>query len=119
MPQSSKWNFFSNHACVLISLAQNSNQSLREVALAVGITERAVQRIIADLEEANYLNRERQGRRNVYQINRDVAFRHSILSSHKLSEVLDVFVTDVAEEESDVERMLRNWTVGEHGSEVK
>ncbi|MGJ8651852.1 MAG: helix-turn-helix transcriptional regulator [Opitutaceae bacterium] len=119
MPQSSKWNFFSNHACVLISLAQNPNQSLREVALVVGITERAVQRIIADLEEANYLTRERQGRRNVYQINRDVEFRHSILSSHKLSEVLDIFVKDPVEDESDVERLLRNWTIGEHGSEVK
>jgi DNA-binding IclR family transcriptional regulator len=87
------WTFLSNHAHVLVCLAQDPDARLRDVALSVGITERAVQKIVSDLEEAGALVRERAGRRNSYRLNLDVPLRHA-LESHKtvgtlLSLVLD------------------------------
>jgi DNA-binding MarR family transcriptional regulator len=74
----SSWTFFSNHAHVLFCLAAQPDMVLREVAARVGITERAVQRIIAELEEAGVLSREKEGRRNRYVINLDATLRHPI-----------------------------------------
>jgi DNA-binding Lrp family transcriptional regulator len=87
------WTFLSNHAHVLVCLAQDPDARLRDVALSVGITERAVQKIVSDLEEAGAIVRERAGRRNSYRLNLDVPLRHA-LESHKtvgtlLSLVLD------------------------------
>ena len=75
---SSRWTVFTNHGHVLILLAQDPGLVLREVAGRVGITERAVQRIIADLEEAGFLERERVGRQNHYRIRTGQALRHPI-----------------------------------------
>lgn len=94
MAIANQWTFFSNHGHVLICLAGNPDQPLREVALAVGITERAVQRIVADLEEAEYLTRSRTGRRNVYTIKRTKKLRHSLEKSHSIGEILDVVAND-------------------------
>ena len=69
--QSGHWTFLTNHAHVLILLAQNPSIVLREVATLVGITERAVQRIIADLEEEGFIQREKVGRQNHYRIIRE------------------------------------------------
>lgn len=74
----SRWTVFTNHGHVLILLAQDPALVLREVASRVGITERAVQRIIADLEEAEFLQRERVGRQNHYRIRTSQALRHPI-----------------------------------------
>jgi len=87
------WTFLSNHAHVLLCLAQDPDARLRDVALSVGITERAVQKIVSDLEQAGAIVRERTGRRNSYRLNLDVPLRHA-LESHKtvgtlLSLVLD------------------------------
>lgn len=92
MSQAHQWTFFTNHAHVLICLARNPEQPLREVALAVGVTERAVQRIVADLEEAGYLNRTREGRRNSYAIHTEVQLRHSLESHRTIGDMLDVVV---------------------------
>lgn len=73
-----RWTFLTNHAHVLILLARDQPLVLREVAMLVGITERAVQRIIADLEEAGFLERARVGRRNRYRIRTGQALRHPI-----------------------------------------
>ena len=87
------WTFLSNHAHVLVCLAVDPDARLRDVALSVGITERAVQKIVSDLEEAGVIVRERSGRRNFYRLDLDVPLRHA-LESHKtvgtlLSLVLD------------------------------
>lgn len=92
MTPKNQWTFFSNHGHVLICLAKNADQPLREVALAVGITERAVQRIIADLEEAGYLVREKAGRRNAYTLNVEQRFRHELEKDHSVGEILGVLV---------------------------
>jgi DNA-binding Lrp family transcriptional regulator len=67
-----------NHAHVLVALHANPDQVLREVARRIGITERAVQRIVLELEEEGFLCRERVGRRNRYQISHDMSLRHPI-----------------------------------------
>ena len=87
------WTFLSNHAHVLVCLARDPDARLRDVALDVGITERAVQNIVSDLEQAGVIVRERAGRRNSYRLNLEVPLRHP-LESHKnvgtlLSLVLD------------------------------
>lgn len=73
-----RWTFLTNHSHVLICLAREPEILLRDVAVQVGITERAVQRIVADLETAGYLTRVRAGRRNHYEINANLPLRHPI-----------------------------------------
>ena len=82
------WTFLTNHAHVLICLAQEPHARMRDVADAVGITERAVQRIIADLERGGYLERNRDGRRNHYEINKDLPLRHPVERHQPVSALL-------------------------------
>ncbi|MGF1482829.1 MAG: helix-turn-helix transcriptional regulator [Opitutales bacterium] len=74
----SQWTFLTNHAHVLICLAQDPDLRLRDLADQVGITERAVQKIVADLEAAGVIEREREGRRNHYTIEPTVKLRHRV-----------------------------------------
>ncbi|MGB0409765.1 MAG: helix-turn-helix transcriptional regulator [Opitutales bacterium] len=102
------WNFFTNHAHVLICLARNPEQPLREVALSVGITERAVQRIVAELEGAGYIERERVGRQNHYSIHTEGRLRHPLEAHRSIGDLLDVVVPRVA----------KRYEIGGHGSEI-
>jgi predicted DNA-binding transcriptional regulator len=77
---SSGWSFFTNHAHVLLCLAEDPEMRLRDVVVAVGITERAVQKIITELEAGGILERERIGRRNVYRIHGELPLRHPVES---------------------------------------
>lgn len=70
------WTFLTNHARVLLCLADEPDLRLREAAARIGITERAVQRIVTDLEDAGVITRTREGRRNTYTINEDARLRH-------------------------------------------
>ena len=74
------WMFFSNHAHVLICLAESPHARLRDVADRVGITERSALRLITELEEAYILERKKEGRRNRYIINKSAHLRHPIES---------------------------------------
>ncbi len=84
----SQWTFLTNHSHVLIILARNPSVVLREVALQVGITERAVQRIVADLEAVGAIKREKIGRRNQYQIQGNQKLRHTVASHRTIGELL-------------------------------
>lgn len=77
----SRWTFLSNHGHVLVCIAQRSDARVRDIAHEVGITERAVQRILKELEKGGVLERRRVGRRNHYEIREDVPLRHP-LESH-------------------------------------
>ncbi len=70
------WTFLTNHAQVFLCTASNNHLTAREIADVVGITERAVQRILSDLEEAGYIQRTREGRGNRYSIHLDQPLRH-------------------------------------------
>ncbi len=84
------WTFLTNHTHVLLCLARDPSARLRDVADVVGITERATQRIVAELEEGGYLTRTREGRRNRYEIHPDVPLRHPLERDHAIGEVLGV-----------------------------
>lgn len=90
------WTFLSNHTHVLVCLAADGAQTLREVASKVGVTERAVQRIVADLEEAGVLERERDGRRNTYVIHADVPLRHPLESHCRIGDLIGLVVAEPA-----------------------
>ena len=92
MSESQEWTFFTNHAHVMICLVRNPEQPLREVALSVGITERAVLRIVAELEESGYLLRHRNGRQNAYEIHPEIPLRHSLESHCTIGDLLNVIV---------------------------
>jgi DNA-binding transcriptional regulator PaaX len=70
------WSFLSNHGLVLAYIGRHPNSTGLEVANAVGITERAVRSIVADLRSAGHVESEKVGRRNRYRINADRALRH-------------------------------------------
>ncbi len=84
----SHWTFLTNHLHVLILLSRNPSVVLRNVALQVKITERAVQRIIADLESGGYIEREKVGRQNHYRIRLDQPLRHAIGSHLNIGDLL-------------------------------
>ena len=86
----SHWTFFSNHGHVLLLLTREPELVLRGVALRVGITERAVQRIVGELEAGGYLTRTRDGRRNRYEVHLDLPLRHPIESPCTVREVFAV-----------------------------
>ena len=81
------WKFITNHAQVLLCVAHDPEIRLREIAQACGITERAAHRIIADLEEAGYITRERVGRRNRYQFHPEVSMRHPQIGHTLLQDI--------------------------------
>ena len=82
------WTFLTNHSHVLVCLWRDPEARLRDVAAQVGITERAVQGIVADLEDAGVLTRTREGRRNHYQIHPDVPLRHPVESGRTVRALL-------------------------------
>ena len=82
------WTFLTNHSHVLICLAAEPELRMRDVAERVGITERAVQRIVADLEEGGVLRRSRDGRRNHYSIDAAHALRHPIEAHRTVGDLL-------------------------------
>ncbi|MFM7296868.1 MAG: winged helix-turn-helix domain-containing protein [Planctomycetota bacterium] len=84
------WTFLSNHAHVLILLAQEPDLRMREVAQRVGITERAVQRIVAELVEGGYLEARREGRRNRYRLHLDRKLRHPIEAHRTLADLIEL-----------------------------
>ncbi len=85
-----RWTFLTNHAHVLILLCQESSMVLREVASRIGITERAVQRIVADLEEDGFLEREKVGRKNHYRISATQSLRHPIESHRTIGDLISM-----------------------------
>jgi len=98
MPMSKRdalpWTYLTNHTHVLVCLAKNPDLVLRQVALTIGITERAVQRIVADLERAGALTRIKEGRRNRYRINFEARLRHSMESHLTIGQFLDLICND-------------------------
>ena len=84
------WRFVTNHTQVLLCIARDPDVRLRDVATRVGITERAAQRILADLADAVYVTRERVGRRNRYSVNDRLRMRHPAQATHEVRELLEL-----------------------------
>jgi hypothetical protein len=84
------WTLLTGHGHVLVEIARNPGARIRDISPVVGLTERSVQAIVADLEAAGYLTRTRTGRRVVYTVNRDCLFRHSAQEGLRVGPLLDV-----------------------------
>lgn len=90
------WTFLTNHAHVMVFLGRDPHARIRDVAAAVGITERAAQRIVAELERAGYLERRRVGRRNHYTLHVDRPLRHPLEGTHSIGDLLELLVSGPA-----------------------
>jgi predicted transcriptional regulator len=86
-PTVPSWTFLTNHAHVLVCIAQNSEVRLAEIARLVGIGERAVHSIVGDLIDAGYVVRAKQGRHNVYEVHLNRPLRHPLEAGHQIAEV--------------------------------
>ncbi len=91
------WTFFTNHAHVLFCISEDPDIRLRDVAAKVGITERAAQRIVAELEDAGYLTHEKVGRRNHYRVISDAPLRHEVEDHVRVGQLFDVMGVSPAE----------------------
>jgi DNA-binding MarR family transcriptional regulator len=86
--KTTSWTFLTNHAHVLMCLAKNPSERIRDLAVEVGVTERAVQRIIVELETDGYLEHIRDGRRNVYKVLSRKPLRHGIEKHRQLHDLI-------------------------------
>ena len=96
----SNWTLFSNHGHVLFCLARDSGARLRDVAAEVGITERAVQKIVRDLQDGGMISIEKNGRRNSYRIHKKQTLRHNIEVGCKLRDLIKVVIQNPGPEVS-------------------
>jgi predicted ArsR family transcriptional regulator len=85
-----QWRFVTNHTQVLLCIARDGDVRLRDVAETVGITERAAQRIVADLVNEGFVERRRVGRRNHYSIDRRAKMRHPAQMNHEIGDLLEL-----------------------------
>ena len=83
------WTFLTNHSHILVCLTADPTMRIRDLATAVGITERAVQRILSELEQGGVIEKVRDGRRNRYSVNLEFSLRHPLESHCKLRSLLD------------------------------
>jgi DNA-binding MarR family transcriptional regulator len=87
-----RWDFLTNHAHVLVCVAHDPGIRLRDIAEAVGITERAAHRILSELVEEGYVLRERRGRRNRYQVVAERPMRHPLVQAREVGELLELLI---------------------------
>jgi Mn-dependent DtxR family transcriptional regulator len=92
----SDWTLFSNHGHVLVCLARNSEARLRDVAMDVGITERAVQKIVRDLQDGGMVTVTKNGRRNSYRIHGKRTLRHDLESACTLKDLIKFVNKDIS-----------------------
>ncbi|WP_328535119.1 helix-turn-helix transcriptional regulator [Streptomyces sp. NBC_00344] len=88
------WTFITNHARVLAAIADDPTVRIRDIAVHCRLTERAVQRIIADLEQDGYLSHTREGRTNIYRIRADKVLRHPAEAGLPVASLLSLLVQD-------------------------
>jgi DNA-binding IclR family transcriptional regulator len=84
------WTLLTGHGHVLVEIARDPEARIRDIAAVAGLTERAVQAIVADLEAAGYITRTRTGRRTVYKVDPDKLFRHPAQAGHRVGPFLDL-----------------------------
>ena len=93
-PPTSTWGFLTNHAHVLLCVARDPHSRARDIAEQVGITERATQRILADLIADGYVTRTKVGRRNHYKVNPRGQLRHPVFRDLSIGPLIEVLNRD-------------------------
>jgi Winged helix-turn-helix DNA-binding len=100
-----QWTLLTGHGHVLIEIARNPQARIRDISPVVGLTERTVQAIVADLEAEGYITRARVGRRTRYSVNRDSPFRHHAQQGLRVGPLLELLTamadTDTTEPQAD------------------
>jgi DNA-binding MarR family transcriptional regulator len=91
-PATAGWDFLTNHAHVLLSISQDPGIRLRDIAAAVGITERGAHKILSELVEEGYVLRERHGRRNRYKVKPELPLRHPLVQDREVGDLLEVLL---------------------------
>lgn len=84
------WTFLTNHGHVLIIISRNPGIRISELADQIGISERQVSNILRDLFESGYVTKQRQGRRNVYEISASAPLRHQSNQDHTVKELIEI-----------------------------
>lgn len=95
------WDFLTNHAHVLTCIANDPGTRLRDIADAVGITERAAHRIVSELVQEGYVLREREGRRNRYEVVSKLPLRHPLVQQRKVGDLLTVLLGSARRQAGD------------------
>jgi DNA-binding MarR family transcriptional regulator len=111
------WTLLTGHGHVLVEIARDPEARIRDISTAVGLTERTVQAIVADLEAAGYLARTRNGRRTKYTVNRDSLFRHSAQEGLRVGPLLDLLVTEDAEDLAAQDLAAQDGAAGKDGKD--
>jgi len=88
--RTASWDFLTNHAHVLLCVSEDPGIRLRDIAAAVGITERGAHKIVSELVDEGYVLRERQGRRNRYKVKPELPLRHPLVHDREVGELLEV-----------------------------
>src|SRR5205085_3351994 len=106
-PPPHRWTFLTNHAQVLLAVAQRPHARVREIAAASGISERYAYRILRDLQNAGYVERRREGRCNLYDVNPDLALGDPLVEEPALWELLRLIDTGDGDTEEVVAMSAR------------
>jgi DNA-binding IclR family transcriptional regulator len=106
-----EWTFLSNHAQVLLCIAQDPGIRLRDIADQVGITERAAHRIVSELDDAGYLSRRRNGRRNRYTITHDLPLPDRVARNQRVGDLLEILAAPAADPKSVGEGVRKRGTL--------
>ncbi len=88
----SHWGFLTNHAHVLLCVSHDPGIRVRDIATAVGITERGAHKILSELVEEGYVLRERNGRRNHYKVKPELPLRHPLVQEREVGDLLDLLL---------------------------
>ena len=91
-PEASGWDFLTNHAHVQLCVAKDPGIRLRDIAAAVGITERGAHKILTELVDEGYVLRERHGRRNRYKVRPELPLRHPLVHDREVGDLLKVLL---------------------------
>ena len=94
MNSTRNWTFITNHGLVLSYIFHHPRSTAREIATYVGVTERTTHKIISDLEDAGYIERRRQGRRNVYDVDPEIPLRHHTKKDILVSQLIEALTSE-------------------------
>jgi predicted ArsR family transcriptional regulator len=97
MPVPPTWSFLTNHARILVCIANDAGVRLRDLSEVVGITERAAHRIVTDLVDAGYVSRERHGRRNRYTVQYQMPIPDPLARGQRVGDLVSVLSTPAAD----------------------
>ena len=89
--EESTWTLLTNHGRILLLIAKEPEIRIRDLADSAGVTERRAQAIVTDLEQAGYIKKVKDGRRNIYSVNGQRPFRHAAEAGHRVGELIKLF----------------------------